>query len=151
MEKNLPESVKNFLEKRQLKSVKDFYDTPGWRQILDDKETIEEQFARHYRHCGDHSNIPACCVEFYVKQWRGKEMCESFIGRIYRFLKVVWYPSDRMPAYVPCPKCLIKRYAQRLNECDWKSESVGLGECKPTGRVIGFDHEDIMSREISRR
>ena len=78
-------------------------------------------------------------------------MCQSFIGRIYRFLKFTWYPADRMPAYVPCPKCLIKRYAQRLHECDWKSESVGLGECKLTGRVIGFDHEDRMSREIPLR
>ena len=34
MEKNLSESVKDFLEKRQLKSVKAFYDTEEWRQLL---------------------------------------------------------------------------------------------------------------------
>lgn len=43
-----------------------------------------------------------------------------------------------------CPKCLLKRYAQPLYECDWKSESVPVGKCKPTGRILGFYNDPAM-------
>jgi len=42
---------------------------------------------------------------------------------------------------VTCPKCFLKRYAQPLHECDWQKDSVRVGECKATGRVIGFCHD----------
>ena len=115
------------------------YDTAEWRQLFDSfkKETITEAVVRDHRHCGSHSNILSCCVEFFIKYWRGK-MPNSLIGRIYRFLKRWWYHANRHPQYVPCPKCLIKRYARPIYECDWQSESVRSGECKPTGNVIGF-------------
>ncbi len=116
-----------------------FYETKEWRDLFDylNRETIEEAVVRRHRNCGKHSNIPSCCVEFFIKYWRGK-IPDTFIGGFYRFLKKCFYPASRMPAYVPCPKCLIKRYAQPLYECNWQSESVRVGECEPTGRVLGF-------------
>ena len=106
----------------------------AWRQLVDSftKETIEGEVARYHRNCGSHSNIPPCCVEFYIRYWWGRVPL-SWIGRIYRFLKSPLYPSDKIPAYVPCPKCLLKRHVQPLHECD--------GDCKPTGRVLEFAHE----------
>lgn len=123
-------------------SVKNYFDTEEYKQklqqLLDSmSETVEEGVIRHHRHCGSHSNIPPCCVEFFIKYWRGS-LPESFIGSIYRFLKQYWYPVNRMPQYVVCPKCLIKRHAQPLHECDWKEGSIRVGECKPTGRILGF-------------
>ena len=137
------------MENKQADAVKDFYDTEDWRNLFDSfKETIEERVIRHYRNCGSHSNIPPCCVEFFIKYWRGG-IPDSFIGRGYRLLKKWWYPADRRPAYVVCPKCFLKRYAQPLHECDWESESVRVGKCKPTGRILGFYNDTAMRDNIA--
>lgn len=124
-------------ENYQSESVKNFYETEEWRQLLAylKKETIAEAVVRTHRNCGSHSNIPSCCVDFFIKYWRGR-MHKSWVGDIYRFFFRSWYPANRRPAYVPCPKCVLKRYAQPLYECD--CQWIGVGECKPTGRVIGF-------------
>ena len=123
----------------KLEATRKFYDTEEWRQLFDylKRETIEERVIRYHRNCGSHSNIPSCCVEFFIKYWRGG-LPESWVGHIYSFLKRVWYPANRRPAYVPCLKCFIKRYAQPLYECDKNVEEVGVGNCQPTGRVYGF-------------
>lgn len=130
------------MEDNQLEAARRIYETAEFRDLMDflNKETIEETMVRHYRHCGGHSNIPSCCVEFFIKYWRGK-MHKSLTGCIYRLLKRLFYPADRIPAYVPCPKCLTTGHSQPLYECDWLSESVDYGECRPTGRVIGFDND----------
>jgi hypothetical protein len=105
------------------------------------KEPSEERIANAHRRCGIHSNIPTCCIEFYITRWRGHDMYKCWTGRVYRFLISFWYPPQRSPAYVPCPKCLLKRYAQPLHECDRKVALARLEECNPTGRILGFDHD----------
>lgn len=104
------------------------------------KKPLEERLDDAYRRCGIHSNIPACCVEFYITRWRRHAMYKSWTGRGYNFLKFLWYPADRIPAYVPCPKCLIRRHARPtpLYECE---DSRLPGQCEPTGRILGFDHD----------
>lgn len=103
-------TIKMLLRRERLTALRasHFHDTKEWRQLVDSftKETIEGEVARYHRNCGSHSNIPPCCVEFYIRYWWGRVPL-SWIGRIYRFLKSPLYPSDKIPAYVPCPKCLL--------------------------------------------
>jgi len=126
----------------RLEILQSYFETEEYKRKLQElldslKEPIEERIADAHRRCGIHSNIPTCCIECYITRWRGHDMCKSWTGRVYRFLKFLWHPTDRIPTYVPCPKCLTKRYARPLYECEHLERS---GKCKPTGRILGFDH-----------
>jgi hypothetical protein len=129
------------MDTQELEEARKIYETEEWKSFIEKLQSqgsIEERVAGHHRRCGAHSNIPPCCVEFFLEIWRHGKMPESFIGCIYRFLIASLYPKGRRPQYVPCPKCLIKRYSQPLYGCNWKNESVRVGECEPTGEVKGF-------------
>ncbi|HYA26475.1 MAG TPA: hypothetical protein VEE82_00615 [Thermodesulfovibrionales bacterium] len=127
----------------RLEISRSYFETERYKRKLQElldslKVPIEERIANAHRICGSHSNIPTCCIEFYITHWRGNNMYKSWTGRVYRFLKFLWYPADRIPAYIPCPKCLIKRYARPLYECEDLDRS---GKCRPTGKILGFDHD----------
>lgn len=68
---------------------------------------------RHIR-CGFRSNIPICCILFYVFVW-------NFIY-LFMYFEVVkkficWYPPKNVCEYVACPICVILRRRQELHEC----------------------------------
>jgi hypothetical protein len=131
------------MNENRLEISRSYFETEEYKRELQKlhdylKEPLEERIANAHRRCGIHSNIPACCIEFYITRWRQRDMYKSWTGKVYRFLKFLWYSADRIPAYVPCPKCLIRRCARPLFECE---DSKRPGECEPTGRILGFDHE----------
>jgi hypothetical protein len=129
------------MDTKELEEARKIFETEDWKSFiakLRSQGSIEERVAGHHRRCGAHSNIPACCVEFYIHVWQLRKIPKSFIGSAYRFLIDSLYPKGKRPQYVPCPNCLITRHSQPLYECTWKVESVRVGECEPTGEVKGF-------------
>ena len=132
------------LVNKELEEARKLFETEEGKSILAklrSQGSIKERVAEHNRRCGAHSNIPACCVEFFINVWQHRKMPESFIGGLHRFLSRLIYLKEKRLQYIPCPKCLIKRYPQPLYECNWKIESVRVGECEPTGSVFGFSND----------
>jgi hypothetical protein len=76
---------------------------------------------------GLHSNIPLCCVEFYVENWDMIWNCENN-----PYLRAV---NAAQFGYVPCPECLGRNKRVKLKIC--------LTEC-------GREHtEDFVPKEAS--
>lgn len=76
---------------------------------------------------GEHSNIPACCIDFYVKEW-------EYIWQQHNhpYVKLI---RKSKANYVQCPKC--------LNE----NKIVKIKDCK---KECGGDHfADFVPKEMS--
>lgn len=58
---------------------------------------------------GRHSNIPECCIMFFVDEW-------DFTKRT-KHRKLLWESSPRWN-YVPCPKCLKENRRAHLRMCE---------------------------------
>jgi hypothetical protein len=83
---------------------------------------------------GRHSNVPACCVKFYLDLWpmiyRSQyERYDALISQqAYKYGG--WKTADgwRLWCYVPCPDCLKTGHVHQLNCCDG-GRSRGEGPC----------------------
>jgi hypothetical protein len=62
-----------------------------------------------HRAFGLHSNIPECCVDYFVGTWRTRFDTER--GRDYVKMTKSW-------KYIPCPECLAAKRIERLHYCD---------------------------------
>jgi len=64
---------------------------------------------------GRHSNIPRCCIRFYVERWTrwiksgNKRSLRNYNRRMKRR---GWNGS-----YIPCPKCLIAKRVVKIHHC----------------------------------
>lgn len=82
----------------------------------------------YHRAFGKHSNIPSCCVEFFIFEWDRNEGWRN---------EGNWYHQAISAAswgYVPCPQCLGKGRKVKIKLC--------VNEC-------GGEHrEDFLPKEI---
>lgn len=76
-------------------------DTPG---VFNDPERD--------RVYGLHSNIPECCVDYYINVWTKKSLREMIEGNRTRFVgtNILWN-------YVPCDACLESENLSELHLC----------------------------------
>ena len=76
------------------------------------------QDASHARECGAHSNIPPCCVAFFVEQW--SPVLESR-PRKAAFWRACMQLADMLSGYrtfyVRCPACLWSGQSNPLRRC----------------------------------
>jgi len=93
----------------------------------------------YHRIYGKHSNIPECCIEFFIKEWPNlvstgeryqhdnlQDTVEGELGKTF--------------GYIPCPKCLKEKHWQKIHLCK-------RGECnkirnllkKETGYTFPYD------------
>lgn len=91
--------------------------------------------------CGLHSNIPRCCIIFYIKAWcplldSEKELNSMDMGitdyrdSYHDLIMRMLGPSDKYPRkvainggiskarYIVCPKCLYEKTFNKLKKCD---------------------------------
>jgi hypothetical protein len=59
---------------------------------------------------GLHSNIPPCCIVFFLTEWEGWEDTNAAYCRAVH--------ASPEYNYVPCPECLAFRRLNRLRICD---------------------------------
>jgi len=57
---------------------------------------------------GQHSRIPACCIEFYITEWDNERSADS------AYMEAV-HLSDY--EYVPCPPCFATGTKVRIKIC----------------------------------
>lgn len=66
--------------------------------------------------CGQHSNIPLCCILFFIVFWT-----PLFYLLCFKPVKwfINWYPPIRQERfnYVPCPFCLVFNRRRKLKIC----------------------------------
>ncbi len=74
--------------------------------------------------CGWHSNIPVCCIVFFLLCWSPLFYLTAF-SWVQRFIEW-WPPSKRRFNYVACPLCVLRNKRNRLKIC---SESTGCAGC----------------------
>lgn len=60
---------------------------------------------------GRHSNIPSCCIEFFVEEWSRRRMWEHEDDPYVRAVNVAHFN------YVPCPTCLGRNKRAKLKLC----------------------------------
>jgi hypothetical protein len=61
---------------------------------------------------GKHSNIPKCCIEFFVSWWRGRWNTEE--GRRYD----AWKDKHGRWSYIACPTCVRQKHINPLHCCN---------------------------------
>jgi len=82
------------------------------------------------RKFGVHSNIPACCIEFYIQTWANlpKEDKHKW-----------WITRDKLvPGYIRCNNCLTRGYFRHIHTC-------GL-ECREVLLDVGFPLDAVEKR-----
>jgi len=90
----------------------------------------EELTEADHRQKGKLSNIPECCVEFFVKEWnpyRDNEEAKWVRGEYIKQIERVYYDSPEVKlrqdfCYVVCPECLKNKRFVKIHRC---SEECG--------------------------
>lgn len=77
--------------------------------------------------CGLKSNIPVCCILFYVFIWK-----TSFLFVHFPIVKkfIYWYPPKTSCGYVPCLVCLLRKRFNKVHECDVKDSQCCMFKAK---------------------
>jgi hypothetical protein len=60
---------------------------------------------------GRHSNIPDCCIRFFVEEWDGKELWRRQDIPIVRMIR------RARAGYVLCPACLQSNHVVKIRQC----------------------------------
>lgn len=90
-----------------------------------------DNYDKYHYEFGIHSNIPACCVDYFIKEFQHK-------GLDYRanYIKVV--SLHRKWHYIPCPECHTLNYKILIHEC--------TTVCIPFLRSIGVSEACIKEK-----
>lgn len=62
---------------------------------------------------GRHSNIPDCCIWFFLSTWKGWEN-DPFLDRDYRRAANI---IGKNAGYVICPTCLLNNNIKKIHKC----------------------------------
>lgn len=57
---------------------------------------------------GRHSNIPECCIQFFISEWPGEHARRSPYARAV---------FDSSYEYVPCPDCFANFFIAKIKDC----------------------------------
>lgn len=75
---------------------------------------------------GRHSNIPRCCIRFYIEQWAVRPLL-----RDPHFERNYWRRMRRRQwtgLYIPCPRCLASGRAVKIHLCGPRCGVMGSRE-----------------------
>lgn len=65
--------------------------------------------AQYHVELGRHSNIPECCIRYFIGDWENEWPRKSTYSKM----------LDRRPyGYVPCPDCFMRDKKVKLHMCD---------------------------------
>ena len=90
--------------------------------------TRAEERAYH-RAFGLHSNIPECCVEFFINVWHDRMLSTGSSP----YERAVHHAKAQ---YVQCPECLGTGYVQELRECVKECGGYHQWEFMPGGANV---------------
>jgi hypothetical protein len=88
---------------------------------------LAEEDACYFIGSGLHSNIPDCCIKFFVTTWYEVQGSHRVVKHYYDLIRRYHYN------YVPCPKCLGEGVKVTMHKCDPDSE-----ECRKWWRPTCF-------------
>lgn len=83
----------------------------------------------YHRAFGAHSNIPECCVEFFVNQWDMQEGWSNENNWYHQAVNVARF------GYVPCPPCLGLGNKAIIKLCDDECGGQHRSDFMPTGFI----------------
>jgi len=81
---------------------------------------------------GLHSNIPPCCIVFFLTEWQGWDNKDA------PYCRAVHAAPEY--EYVPCPECFAYRRVNRLRLCD-KDCPQGYEYCRDRFRGDRMDED----------
>lgn len=75
---------------------------------------------KYHRLHGKHSNIPECCIEWWLCKW--PNIFQNHAKSLTHRLRTMDVERDieKTYNYIPCPACLLKKHWQKLHECTRK-------------------------------
>jgi hypothetical protein len=81
---------------------------------------------------GLHSNIPTCCVYFFVTKWCRDFARDGVGGTHGAEMKRLWRAGEELPRYTPCPSCWAQRRFVELHVCGRrpKRTCLWLNNCR---------------------
>lgn len=83
---------------------------------------------------GLHSNIPPCCIVFFLTEWEGWENKDA------PYCRAVHAAPEY--EYVPCPECFAYRRVNRLRLCDMDcGAEPGPYHCRERFKVGNMDED----------
>jgi len=73
--------------------------------------------------CGFHSNIPLCCIIWYLGGWSAND----------HYFKTNWYNTKKGNNYIYCPECIARimekrARPQKIKECDCNGYVWNFGD-----------------------
>lgn len=86
---------------------------------------------------GLHSNIPPCCIVFFLTEWQGWENKDA------PYCRAVHAAPEY--EYVPCPECFAYRRVNRLRLCD---RDCHQGNGDPCRARFNAENQDEETRRL---
>ncbi len=73
--------------------------------------------------CGFHSNIPLCCIIWYLGGWSAND----------HYFKTNWYNTKMSHNYIYCPECIVRimekrARPQKIKKCDCNGYVWNFGD-----------------------
>ncbi len=91
--------------------------------------------------CGFHSNIPLCCIMWYLNSWSAED----------NYFKGNWY-NTKGNSYIYCPECIVrimekKARPQKINKCKCNGYIWNFGD--PMGLMADRSMNGVKVDKIS--
>lgn len=100
--------------------------------------SIVTDLNKYHRLYGKHSNIPDCCIEFFIHKWPNMD----YTRKEYGYRKIIEVAEQKLGKwwrYIPCPDCLDKKHWHKLHYCRrGKCDEVQKKLKKETGYTFPY-------------
>ena len=96
---------------------------------------------------GQHSNIPECCIDFFIGKWlklysSGKNRIE--IDAYHGWIKSTEKMIGKKFGYIPCPDCITNLKWVKVHTCTTKCKS----DLEIIDMMTGSDLWEVVSKDI---
>ena len=71
---------------------------------------------KYHRMYGRHSNIPDCCIEFFIRKWPNMNYAGEDHG-YHKIRKIAEQKMGKWWGYIPCPDCLDNTRWHKIHHC----------------------------------
>jgi hypothetical protein len=91
--------------------------TKHWNRNLSNADILNRLlYLQNAIECGIHSNIPACCIKFFIteKMWMQNRKCKNYYNKM---KDVAVKFGFKWWGYIPCNTCLNSANVVKLRQC----------------------------------
>ena len=98
---------------------------------------------------GQHSNIPECCIDFFIDKWLklysiGSRKSRKEIEDYHKLIRKAGNTVGKKFGYIPCPDCIAKLNWHKVHTCTTKCKS----DLEIIDMMTGSDLWEVVSKDI---